>query len=257
MHYNAATITKLLYLVGAGLAVIATASPVSAAPNLQAIVCRDTPASLTITRPQSDSVINESRVTLSGDVTQSSQLEIYVDDAFNSVESLPSGTTNYTTTIQLSPGTHTVKIVAIDSCQVANAASSIVLTYQPISTPSVGGQVSTSVAGAVTGLEEVSTSQGSVFERFVVLPLVTAGESLNLVTHSPASLENDFSNTIRFSLIVIGLLLVGFSQQLQALVLLIVERMNFTSAIVEAVRISGRKATIGLGLAMIIGVFLF
>jgi hypothetical protein len=260
MGYSFASVVNRLAAFGVGLifvAVILPGSNVGATSNLQAIICRQTPATLTITRPQSDSVVNDHAITLSGSVWQASQLEIYVDDAFSGVESLSSNTTSYTTTVQLSPGTHTIKVVAIDICQVGNGTASIVLTYQPISTPSTGGQVATKVAGAVTGLEPVSASQGTIFQRLVVAPITSLGESLNLVTHDAGNPASNYTNVDRFAIILLGILLIGFSPQLQTAVAAGFTRLWASARVVDEIRTSGRRLVVAVGVVVILGVFIF
>lgn len=260
MRFSAATARKQRYIIAVMLALVTLmthGSVVSAAPTLQAIICGDTPATLTITRPESDSVLNESEIVLTGSVSQSSQLEVYVDDAFNGVESLPATATDYETKVQLAPGTHTIRLVAVDNCQVGNGTASVVVTYQPISTPSVGGQITTDIPDTMVQLQEISIPQGSVFERYVTQPLITAGRSLNLVTNDTTNGGDNYSNILRFLIILAGLLMIGFAGRCKNKLVAVLNRVAFDSAIVKRVRRNGRKAIMIIGAVIIVSVFIF
>jgi len=117
---------------------------------------------VSLTQPVSDSTVTDPTVPLAGSVTQANQIEVYVDDVFDSIIPLTMGQTNFTGSVRITQGTHTIKVVAINICPGANGSASSVVTYEPPPepTPSTGGETPTEVGseGGVT----VSTAGGEI-----------------------------------------------------------------------------------------------
>ena len=128
---------------------IITAPAVSAqGTNVQVNICGA--ATITLEQPQSDSVVTAPSVTISGRVTQASQMEVLVNDQFDSVIPIALGQEEFTSTVTLAPGTHTIMVKAIDSCSGAPVTDASVVTYTPPpSTPSSGAATPTEVSGGV------------------------------------------------------------------------------------------------------------
>jgi hypothetical protein len=181
-------------------------------------ICNDTQAAtITITSPASDSLVDRSTITLRGAVSQSNQLEVFVDDAFNSVVPLASGATTYSADVQLSPGTHKVTIAAIDACQVENNSRSIVVSYQPAQMASTGSEVPTGVnedIGAIGAQESIGDSMHdqvspSVVERLIRPVYNSVVDSLDLQSPHGQSIESQgLTNMNRFMMTLGGLSLV-------------------------------------------------
>jgi hypothetical protein len=206
MAYCATNVVKAakVFLVGlcVSLSALTPIHYVAAQSNVQVVVCRDTqPAALSVTSPKSDSVVGTPTLIVSGAVSQSHQLEVYVDGAFNSIESLPPDVSIYTTSIQLSPGTHTVKLVAVDACQIDNAAVELIVTYQPVSVPSNGNQVPTVIQG-MTDVKEVAVAAGNPIDTFIIAPTLAVGKAIDLVPASAKNFKDSPANVIRFSALV-------------------------------------------------------
>ena len=103
--------------------------------TIDAILC--TPAStIAITSPVSDSIVTDPSVPLEGTVTQSNQIEVYIDTVFDHIIPTTPGQTSFSDSVQLTEGTHAVKVVAINACAGANGESQAVVTYQK---PETGG----------------------------------------------------------------------------------------------------------------------
>lgn len=103
--------------------------------TIDAILCN--PAStIAITAPVSDSIVTNPSVPLEGTVTQSNQIEVYIDTVFDHIIPTTPGQTSFSDSVQLTEGTHTVKVVAINACTGANGESQAVVTYQK---PETGG----------------------------------------------------------------------------------------------------------------------
>lgn len=156
------------------------------------IVCGER-AEIGVLTPVSDSVADASPVLVSGTVKQAAQIEVYVDDAFDQVVPLAVGQESFQASVALAPGTHTIRLVAIDACPSAlDAVHEIVTTYTPPpnSGGSTGTQVDTAVGDGDRGQTGVliggSDSEGSkstpsngVVDR-AISSLLTLGRWLNL-----------------------------------------------------------------------------
>lgn len=257
--YNA-NVVKLVKRCQLGLLVLAAiilpTTAVSAESNLAAIICDPSQsAALTVERPQSDSVVNTSQIELSGTVAQASQLEIYVDDAYSGVEPLSYNDTTYSTTVSIALGTHTIKVVAVDVCQVGNATASVVVTYENATSASTGSQVPTDVGGTAVGGREV-TSNGNLLERFIVLPLLGVAQSLDLVAYDSADGRLNTANAIRFFVIVGALLMMFYAAAISRRLLHWAKAMRMqvkTSAVYQR---KLKRVILGIGLGIIIVVFM-
>jgi hypothetical protein len=182
-----------------GLGVLLPSHYVAAQSNVQVVICRDTqPAALSVASPKSDSVVSAPTLVVSGAVSQSHQLEVYVDGAFNSIESLPPDASTYTTSIQLSPGTHTLKLIAVDACQVGNAVAELIVTYQPVSAPSTGNQVPTVVQG-MTNVKVAEVVASNPIDTFITAPTLAVGKAVDLVPADAKSFKESPANIVRFS----------------------------------------------------------
>ncbi len=120
-------------------------------------------SNITITRPASDSVVSQPKVKVAGSVESISQIDFYIDDAYNNTLAVGGGDQTYESELSLAPGTHTIKLVAWDSCsQVAHEAS-IVITYQPEVVPGPGTGTDTRIDEGKSGRPDAegSTSGGN------------------------------------------------------------------------------------------------
>lgn len=127
----------LSILIGAVfVTIIATSPSYAQQTTVAATVCM--PAStVTIVEPTSDSTVTESEVQLSGSVSQANQIEVYIDDVFDHTIPLGVAQTSFTGVVQMTQGTHTLKLVAINICPGPNGTASSVITYT--TPPSTGG----------------------------------------------------------------------------------------------------------------------
>lgn len=238
-------------------AAIMPAHVAGAESNLAAIICDPSrPASLTVVRPQSDSVVTAADIELSGDVTQASQLEVYVDDAYSGVVPLSYNDTHFSTTVSIGLGTHTIKVVAVDVCQVGNATASVVVTYQKTGSASSGSQVPTNVDGSnVTGQQAVESR--NLLERFVLLPLMGLAQVLDLIAYdSAATGDIDAANLVRFVIITAALLLLFYSKRLAHRGVLLMKHCKLIQSVSAARRRDLRKIIMAVGIGVIILVFM-
>lgn len=165
---------------------------------------------LSITQPTSDSVVSESKLAISGMTNFVSQVDIYVDTAYNNTIALSYADTSFTSDVSLRPGTNTVKIVATGTCGVTTAEESVIITYQPKVQASVGGDVPTIVDDQVSPPAVVSESIPEKspilqnIDRWVVAPLINIGKSLDIITLPSATNEAKLQNTSRSVFFVLG-----------------------------------------------------
>lgn len=150
-----------------------TSSVVSATTGVYTTICVES-STVTIANPVSDSTVSEGLIILSGAVTQANQIEVYIDDAFDSTIPLTIGQTEYSSSIQIPTGTHTIRVEAVDSCGGTNATASSVVTFTPPpSQPSVGGDTPTEVSGAPSSARgnEAQSVTGSGVSGLAALPI--------------------------------------------------------------------------------------
>jgi len=135
--------------------------PVHAQTVVGATICSDGPA-ISITSPGSDSVVTSSTVTLDGTVDQASQIEIRVDGVFDSTIPLDIGQTSFSAAVQLTTGTHTIEVRAVNTCAGPNNTASVVVTYAPApQEASTGSDTSTTVEGVGVTAPDATTGDTS------------------------------------------------------------------------------------------------
>lgn len=200
---------------------------VGAESTVQAIVCHD-PATLSITQPASDTVVVDPTTTLSGDVSQATQIEVAVDGQFNGVIPLDAAAVTFSAPLQLAPGTHTISLTAVDACQIGNATDTIVITYQPVivaGTPqSVGSETPTSLpsaSGVVIGdgaaVGQVTTDAPTVVERLLA-PMVNLGRNLDIIPPNATKASTSLTPPLlRIILLIVGFGIIMLSARLAAL----------------------------------------
>lgn len=156
--------------------VLAIAAAVSALASLPSVVSAQTTgvyatlcagaSSVTLAKPINDSTVANPRVELSGTVAQANQIEVYVDDQFDSTIPLTAGQTTYSDTVQLATGTHTVRVEAVNSCGGQNGEATSVVTYTPPPAEgSTGQSASTQVAPSQGGAVSVGQGNGASVEE--------------------------------------------------------------------------------------------
>lgn len=112
--------------------------------TITTVVCNPSAGSvISIASPISDSTVNKSSFLVSGSVVGATQIEVRIDDVYNSTISVAPAQGQYLFTATLSTGTHTIKVIANDICAVKNGEASLVITYQPSVVPASGSEVST------------------------------------------------------------------------------------------------------------------
>ena len=149
MRYSAAARssckTILAGLIFSLFAVLSFVPSAEAQTGVHATICVPS-SSITITQPINDSTVTTTKLVVSGTVNQANQIEVYVDDEFDNTIPLTIGQTQYSSTIQLPVGTHTLRVEAINSCGGQNGQATSVVTYAaPPTQASVGSETPTGV----------------------------------------------------------------------------------------------------------------
>ncbi|MDB5187463.1 MAG: hypothetical protein JWM07_935 [Candidatus Saccharibacteria bacterium] len=207
----------LISVLLSAVVIAAMSHPTSAESTVVTRICDEAQgASVTITSPASDSLVDDPTIALTGTVSQSNQLEVLVDDAFNGVVPLDSSASTYSTQVQLPVGTHKITVTATDACQVQNATQSIVVTYQPAQAPSTGVDVSTSVSekGGTVGVQQaqvesvMNQAPPTVVGQYIAPILNNIARALDLQSLSAANATSStLTNMIRFIMVVMGLVM--------------------------------------------------
>lgn len=191
-----------------------------AGTGVSAVIC-NSGATITLAQPVSDSIVTDPNITISGQSTQASQVEIYVNDQLDGITSIPLGQSTFSATTTLSNGTSTIKVVAIDVCQMQNGEASSVVTFNPPpnSSGSNGGNAQTNLPGqgvVIGGDYEVSTKASDKDIPFLELvpPIVarsfeTVGNWLNITTAFEGS-DAPQLTALRATTIAIGSWLLAF-----------------------------------------------
>ncbi len=144
-----------------------------------AVVCgADAPgASVEISEPLNDSVVNQSVITLRGIVGFSSQVEVFIDGNRDQTLAIGASQTSFNTTVSLTEGSNTIELVANDICNAKNARDSVAITFQPMTQPSNGVSTPTVVEqangaepnGAVPGSQSASDPSARTVEQTPVI----------------------------------------------------------------------------------------
>lgn len=124
-RYVAAAVLSVGIVSGGWVPVGAQQSAVTAQ------VCNDdAQSSIVVESPQSDIVVQSSKLTIRGQALQTSQIEISIDGDYVRTVALPSGTVDFSTTITLKPGTQTIRLDAQALCSGASSHTTLVITYR-------------------------------------------------------------------------------------------------------------------------------
>lgn len=187
MHFTVAGKSKYIpYCISALLCALTLASCMATTTKAQmttvgATVCQSS-SNISLTQPVSDSTVTQSTIPLAGTVNQANQVEVYIDGTLDSVIPLTVGQTSFISSVALSLGTHTIKVIAVNSCPGPSGEASSVVTYQlpPDTSPSTGDNTSTNVdeqSGGVTVSTEggqlptdATAGNGSLFPEQLTIP---------------------------------------------------------------------------------------
>ena len=110
--------------------------------TIKAEVCDNSPPAVTITSPQSDSIVNQPVVSLAGSAVRTSQIDIFVNNQYASSVAIDSSQV-FSVDIGLDNGTNSIRTTAFYSCNNTTAEETVVVSYEPSSTPGSGNDTST------------------------------------------------------------------------------------------------------------------
>lgn len=218
--------SKLLFAGVIALAVTSTllfTPHTSAQTMVGATVCGGSASTITITNPVSDSVVTDPTITIEGSVAQSSQIEIRIDDTFDSIIPLTVGQTTYSSSMHLPMGTHTITVKAISLCPGTSGTASVVVTLEePPQVPSTGNTTDTSVGNMTVNsdgepMQEIKTENGFGLFNSLLQPLEPLAQWLNITPRDVADQSGQSSMTIgRAVAFTVGLYLsiIGFAPAL-------------------------------------------
>lgn len=215
-------IVKLASFVGLGVLFIGlfVSLPVFAdGSNISAVVCgQHSSSNLVIDQPKSDSVVSRPRVAISGQITNSTQIEILLDGQYNSTIPLTISQTTFQAAVTLARGTHTVTLVPNNICGVQEAGTSVVLTFEPPANVAASDTASSSEP-LVTTYGGV-TIGGAAANESPATPQETPAPFFNHVAHAldfdSSGREGVVAGTTRVLSISAGVLLLAMAIAVQA-----------------------------------------
>lgn len=216
-HVNIAASVGVLVALVAG--VLAYAPFVSAqGTSVNTTVCNSTAPSsalLTISSPNSGSVSSTASINVVGTIKDLTQVQIIVDGQYSNTVPVDANQQSISTTINLSEGTHVIKLIGVDVCQIENPEYEFAVTYEPAAvdsqtpteTASVGQNTVGSNSGATAGRGTDSTNEES---PLVTIPRVVGDishnvlDALNISSPEPDSESYLPAMTARFALVFVG-----------------------------------------------------
>jgi hypothetical protein len=236
--------TRLIPLTAAGVLIGLHLSvlPAFALDNsVNAVVCSNTGdgATITITQPASDSIIDQPSVTLRGQVANATQIEIEIDGQYVNTVPLGANQASYETDVTLSEGTHTIGLTAPDVCQHGDGTASIVITYHPTTPPSNGGTTPTDVGdGVVVGPD---TNKGDEPTGLQITQLPVLGAAISTISDFASSIGLDTTfagaNSVVAGSTRVGLTIVSLT--------LVVSAGTVAPAVMQAVPAMAQAAHVG------------
>lgn len=161
--------------IGLILAVASISSSVHASgTTIGAIVCNSSGGStVTVASPASDSTVNQPTFLVSGSVTSTTQIEVRIDDVYNSTISIGLSQTQFLFSVTLTQGTHTISLLANDVCAVHDGTANLVVTYDPSIVPAPGSDVSTDTTPTLT--PDGSAFVGNISAGLAKVPAKASG----------------------------------------------------------------------------------
>lgn len=153
-------LTLAALLLAASTLIAGSAQNVSAAQQVQAQICDNiSGSSISIIAPSTDSIVTALPIVVQGTVTNASQIDVTIDDVYDSTIPLSIDQAEFSYELNLNSGTHTVHFVTNDRCHLQNGSADLVLTYQANTTPSSGGMTETAVDPTVSGVQQAGGVQ--------------------------------------------------------------------------------------------------
>lgn len=259
-YYSGAipVVRSLAVAVGLGL-IILGGGQVRAVDNVEVMVCpAASESSFSVSQPQSDSIVGEPKVTITGDVKFISQIDFFIDDVYNHTEALGYVDTQFSSEVSLPSGTHTIKFIATDSCSQTIHEEHIVVTYEPKTQPSVGEDVETIVDGRVTDGEAVPVVPEvekniieKAIDRFIVPPYYAVTDALDIAEPAEVDPAVQAGNVARSALFIAGTVLTLSAVHIGALsVSVLPDKLSFLLPFRR--RAAAASALIGLALMVLV-----
>lgn len=198
-------VAKTLSVVACAIVLSFSISTTKTAHALvEVMICPDASQSnIAISSPQSDSIINVPKVPISGEVTYISQIDFFIDDVYSNTVALGYSATNFSSTVALAPGTHTIKLTATDSCSQTTFTDSVVITYEPATQPSTGETVETLVEGSDPSVEAESKPAlennvvDTFLDSFITPSFSKLGDALDISNPNAVTSESTPGNVVR------------------------------------------------------------
>lgn len=197
------------------------------ASQVQAALCSTTGPDIRVHNAISDTVVTTPTITIEGTAQQTSQIDVYVNNAYSNSLAISRDTT-FEIPLTLSEGTNTIRLEAFFSCNHTSTSVGLVVDFRPIPSPSSSINTDTIIpteSMSVTGSIQ-SEVQASKLLTFVLslLALAGIGVPLSLVFISTKTVETIISHTWlsgRISVRIRHIIICGAVVTLAALFLLL------------------------------------
>lgn len=132
---------------------------VAGTTQISAEICRAPLGStIQITSPKSDSTVDTATIAMKGTVSDATQITVTIDGNYSETIPLGASDTSFNFNLNLTKGTHTIKLVANDVCQIQNSSDSVIVTFSGAS--GNGVDTPTSAGGVLVGVSEVTPPAG-------------------------------------------------------------------------------------------------
>jgi hypothetical protein len=140
--------------------------------QVMAVLCDSTGPGVTVSQPVSDSVVNNPNLNIIGEALRTSQLNIYLNNQYNSSLAITSDP-NFQTSITLIPGTNTIRLDATFSCNNTSSQTEIIVDYVPQVIPGNPDTTTSNIDQSSTGQNTVISTKVPKAEPSVIEEIKT------------------------------------------------------------------------------------
>ena len=177
----------LLLIFSLGIVNASGASATGSTQVMATLCSAATTATLAITSPANQSTIMTTPLTLSGTVTQISQIRVFIDSVYTETIPLNAGATSYSFPLRLEVGAHTIRLEGVDICGATSPVAELHLVYEP----------SAEIADGVAGTSEELGAASSKVSQPDQSETPPAPLSSDMSSQPISQLLSSFGNALR------------------------------------------------------------
>ena len=213
---GAAIPTKRLSLVVAALGLLLWAAPVHAVggdTSVNVYIHDKLPAVLTIGSAAANPATTVNEVMLTGVVHNVSQIMVYINNVYVKTVALDLGASQYNVGVPVTPGEHTIKLVALDPFTASQLEQTVTFTYTP---PDPGTPVAPVPATPATSTPVIGASTPVTGPGIVIQAFNGAKQQIN--AGSSAGPMKDLTDFVFYLLVDLGVISTKSMEQTRATV---------------------------------------